>query len=198
VTTSVPAPELPESRPSSIKKKRVLLVDSSPKRDLRAEAMRKVGVDVDCAADVVEARCWWKPDLYDLVLISAASEHGRRDKFCGEIRNAMPSQRLAFLVGKPEYLAASPNPDEPSVPNDGHASSADLKIAGARGIADNPSERWGIMEACQRMSVVRSAFDSYAKAMRERPAPKRDSEVVRGHNDTDFQVSPESAEREPK
>jgi len=35
--------------PGSLKKKRVLLVDASPaKRDLRAEVMRKLGMDVDC------------------------------------------------------------------------------------------------------------------------------------------------------
>ena len=38
------------------KKKKVLLVDaSSRKRDLRAEVMRKLGMDVDCAADIDEA-----------------------------------------------------------------------------------------------------------------------------------------------
>ena len=38
------------------KKKRVLLLDTSQtKRDLRADVMRKLGIDVDCAADVLEA-----------------------------------------------------------------------------------------------------------------------------------------------
>ena len=37
---------------------------------------------------------------------------GHRDKFCDDIRGATPPQRLAFLVGKPEYLADSPNGDE--------------------------------------------------------------------------------------
>ena len=49
------------------KKKRVLLVDTSRvKRDLRSETMRRLGIEVDCAADVSEARCWWRADLYDL------------------------------------------------------------------------------------------------------------------------------------
>jgi hypothetical protein len=43
--------------PRPTRKKRVLLVDTSTaKRDLRAEAMRKLGMDVDCACDIDEAR----------------------------------------------------------------------------------------------------------------------------------------------
>ena len=41
--------------PSKLKNKRVLLVDTSTsKRDLRAESMRKLGMEVDCAADIRE------------------------------------------------------------------------------------------------------------------------------------------------
>ena len=43
--------------PDAVKKKRVLLIDTShATRDLRAEVLRKVGIDVDSAADIVEAR----------------------------------------------------------------------------------------------------------------------------------------------
>jgi len=48
--------------PVGDKKKKVLLVDmSSYSRDLRAEVMRKRGMDVDCAADIAEARSWCEP-----------------------------------------------------------------------------------------------------------------------------------------
>ena len=44
-----------------LKKKRVSLVDTSrAKRDVRSETMRKLGVEVDCAADISDARCWWR------------------------------------------------------------------------------------------------------------------------------------------
>jgi len=90
--------------PDVVKKKRVLLIDASHvKRDLRAGVMRKVGIDVDSAADIVEARVWWRPALYDLVLINMEKGVGQRDKFCDDIRTATPPQRLAFLVGGPEY-----------------------------------------------------------------------------------------------
>src|ERR1700745_2699515 len=98
--------------PDAVKKKRVLLIDTShAKRDLRAEVLRKLGIDVDSAADIAEARVWWKPALYDLVLISMEKGRGQRDKFCDDVRSATPPQRLAFLVGRPEYLAHSPNGD---------------------------------------------------------------------------------------
>src|SRR2546422_277371 len=57
---------LPLSNPirGPVKKRRVLLVDTSTsKRELRAETMRRLGMDVDCAADISEARSWWRADL---------------------------------------------------------------------------------------------------------------------------------------
>jgi PleD family two-component response regulator len=94
------SPALPLSEPirSALKKKRVLLVDTSPtKRDLRAEVMRKLGMKVDCAADTSEARSWWRADLYNLVLINVEDELDHRDKFCEDMRSATPRQQLAFL-----------------------------------------------------------------------------------------------------
>ncbi len=53
-----------------------------------------------------------------------------RDKFCDGIRSATPPQRLAFLVGKPDYLADSPNADEESpVQNAEDKIVGDLKVA---------------------------------------------------------------------
>src|SRR5262249_16447657 len=99
--------------PGGIKKKRVLLINTShTKRDLRVEVMRKLGIDVDSAADIAEARAWWRPALYDLVLINMEKGRGQRDKFCDDLRSATPPQRLAFLVGQPAYLAHSPNANE--------------------------------------------------------------------------------------
>ena len=182
---TIPFLSLPLSQPipSPLKKKRVLLVDtsSSKKRDLRAEVMRKLGMDVDCAADISEARSWWRADLYNLVLISSENEQGRRDKFCDDVRDAVPRQQLAFLVGKPEYLSASPTPQgallgpnaiDPQVAEEVRAAlTAEVSVA--------PPQRWGILEACRRISAVRTAADARSKAIRERPAPLRDSEAPR-------------------
>jgi CheY-like chemotaxis protein len=168
----------PTPIPDSIKKKRVLLVDTSQaKRELRAEIMRKLGIDVDCAADINEALSWCRADLYNLVLINAQNEVGQRDDFCEFIRKATPPQELAFLVGKPEYLAGAPKTDgESSVQSNGEqVQAADVSPVPPVAGSDLP-ERWGILEASRRISAVRSASVACTLAMQDRPAPPRDSQ----------------------
>jgi CheY-like chemotaxis protein len=161
-----------------VRKKRVLLVDvSHSKRDLRAEVMRKLGIDVDCAADIAEARSWWRAALYDLVLINVERGRGHRDSFCEDLRGATPPQRLAFLVGKPEYLASSPNGDEELLAQDksDQVLVGDVKAALSANVGDL-TQRWGILEASRRISAVRSACTTRSRALRDRPAPTRDPE----------------------
>ena len=133
-------------------------------------------MDVDCAADVAEARIWWRAALYDLVLINMGKGHDYRDKFCDDIRSATPPQRLAFLVGQPKYLADSPNADnETPVENADNGVAGDLKVAASADRGDL-TQRWGILEASRRISAVRSASIARTQAMRALPAPPRDSE----------------------
>ncbi|HEV2696358.1 MAG TPA: response regulator [Terriglobales bacterium] len=177
-------PMMPALQPSGLiaaRKKRVLLVDTSRiKRDLRSETMRKLGADVDCAADISEARSWWRPNLYDLVLIHGDTGKSQTDKFCDDMRRVMPAQQIKFLVGKPEYLSASPGLDEASsLPEEDAEAYAQMKAPPANDGPGDPSQRWGILEACRRISAVRHAADARSKAIRERPSPKRDPEVVR-------------------
>jgi CheY-like chemotaxis protein len=178
MNTSLPVLPLSAPVPSGDKKKRVLLVDTSQaKRELRAEVMRKVGMDVDCAADIAEARSWWRAALYDLVLINVERGNGYRDKFCNDIRSATPPQRLAFLVGQPEYLADSPNADEELPVRD----TDDPVVVGLNDSSSHDrgdlTQRWGILEASRRISAVRSAALARTQAMRALPAPPRDSDV---------------------
>lgn len=157
---NTPLLSLPVSAPipDAVKKKRVLLIDTShAKRDLRAEVLRKLGIDVDGAADIVEARLWWKPALYDLVLINMEKGRGQRDKFCDDVRSATPPQRLAFLVGQPEYLADSPDAnDELLTENEDQQATIGAKSIVASDPEDT-TQRWGILEASRRISAVRSA-----------------------------------------
>lgn len=175
--TALPSPVTPI--PEDNRKKRVLLVDTSRnKRDLRAEVMRRLGMEVDCAADIAEARSWWRADLYDLVLINMEHHGGHRDRFCNDIRSATPRQRLAFLVGQPEYLADSPNADASwtEEPEQHQA----LSAAAQGRLSDSPrnlAQRWGILEASRRISAVRSASVARTQAIRDRPVPLRDSET---------------------
>src|ERR1017187_224026 len=182
MTTSMLALPLPIPAPVPLKRKRVLLVDASPaKRDLRAEALKKLGIDVDCACDITEARSWWRADLYNLVLINMENELGNRDKFCEDVRRATPPQQLAFLVGKPEYLANFPNADLPNAGgagSNGNGALQDETRLAVPGDATGDSPLpWGILEASRRISVVRSVSAARTKEMRNRPTPPRDLEA---------------------
>jgi CheY-like chemotaxis protein len=164
--------------PDAVKKKRVLLIDTShAKRDLRAEVLRKLGMYVDSAADIAEARSWWRPALYDLVLINMERGRGQRDKFCDDLRSATPPQRLAFLVGQPEYLVDSPNADQELLMDRGDEQAAivNAKVVLPADPGDS-TQRWGILEASRRISAVRSASVARSRAMRALPPPPRDSE----------------------
>jgi len=177
-----PLMELPLSQPppSKLKNKRVLLLDTSASmRDLRAESMRKLGMEVDCAADISEARSWWRADLYRLVLIDMESGLGHRDKFCDDMRRATPSQQISFLVGKPAYLADAPVVEgTPQVPHSGEqAAWADVRTALAAKLPGEGAQRWGILEASQRISAVRSLSHARSQATQERPVPARDRET---------------------
>jgi CheY-like chemotaxis protein len=169
---------LPPSASTVHTRRRVLLVDTSPtKRDMRADAMRKLGMDVDCAADIDEARSWWRADLYHLVLINMGNGLGHRDKFCADIRRATPPQQISFLVGKPEYLAESPGAEAAiRVPENGNDVEYENKAGVPADLGGTPL-RWGILEASRRISAVRSAATARSRAMRERPTPPRDLET---------------------
>ncbi len=174
MTTSFLALPLSSPIPGPIKRKRVLLLDTSTaKRELRADAMRKLGVDVDCACDMSEARSWWRADLYNLVLVNMESDLEDRDRFCEEVRAATPPQQLVFLVGKPGYVADLPNMEKPSEP----VSDMTAEAADSANTSDNSTVRWGIMEASRRISKVRSISVAKTTAMRNRPTPPRDLEV---------------------
>jgi CheY-like chemotaxis protein len=191
------------------KKKRVLLVDAcTTKRDLRAGVMRRLGIEVDCAADISEARSLWRADSYGLVLINVGGELGVRDEFCDEIRGARPPQRVAFLVGRPEFLAAAPSGD----------GAADIVEVGdprlwAEVVAKlftqaskKGRQTWGIQEACWRISAVRSLKDPRPKEdvrvipVVQKDKPSRWAEAVRRHSQPaviDIPVLPESGEEIP-
>jgi len=182
---TTPVIVLPLSTPEGIpvKKKRVLLLDASQtKRDLRADVVRHLGIEVDCAADVLEARCWWRADLYNLVLISAAGEIDSRDKFCIEIRSANPPQRIAFFVGGPEYLAAAPHSDEAPVETDADGLDKGMVAALLAQASGSSSQRWGILEACKKISSVRSVSEARSRAIRETPRPSRWAEAIEQHS----------------
>jgi CheY-like chemotaxis protein len=182
MTTPVLVLPLPNPDGSPTKKKRVLLLDTSQtKRDLRADVMRKLGIEVDCAADIIEARGWWRADLYNLVLISVAGETLSRDQFCTDLRGATPPQRIAFFVGGPEYLAAAPHSDA-LAELDADALHKEMVATLLAQTSSPLSQRWGILEACRKISSVRSVSEARSRALRETPRPSRWAEAIEQHS----------------
>ncbi len=175
MTASITSLTAANALAASGRKKRVLLVDTSrAKRDMRAETMRRLGVEVDCAADISEARSWWRPELYDLVLFHVENEVPQMYKFWDEIVAITPGQQVAFLVGKPAYLAPSPTraPAQDDVEaNLGPFRQVKYSATGLPVVAQS----WGILEACRRISAVRSVADARTRALRDRPLPPRDA-----------------------
>jgi CheY-like chemotaxis protein len=179
VSMNTPLLALPVSAPipDVVKKKRVLLVDTShAKRDLRAEVLRRLGMYVDIAADIAEARSWWRPALYDLVLINMEKGRGQRDKFSDDLRSAVPVQRLAFLVGQPEYLVDFPNGDQELLMERGDEQAALIAKVALSADPGDSTQRWGILEASRRISAVRSKSVARTNAIRALPPPPRDPE----------------------
>ena len=82
--------------PDAGKKKRALLIDTSnAKRNVRADVLRKLGMDVNCAGDIAEARSGWRPALYDLLLINMEKGRGQRDWLCDDLCSATPPHPLS-------------------------------------------------------------------------------------------------------
>ena len=85
----------------ALARKRVLLVDAyATKRDLRSKIMRKLGVDVDCAANIAEARSLWQADSYSLILVDVHNDSVNVQEFCDEVRNAKPPQSRSLSGGQ--------------------------------------------------------------------------------------------------
>ncbi len=84
---------------------RILLIDhNSLKQQIRAAIFRNREVEVHTASNLSDAGQLWMQCNYDLVLF-AAEEHSEEAKqLCQELRKNRPKQRIALLVGAPQYV----------------------------------------------------------------------------------------------
>jgi CheY-like chemotaxis protein len=84
---------------------RVLLIDcNSLKRQVRASVLRSYEVEVHTADSVADAGYLWTRCSYDLVLFAAQEHSEEAALLCGELRKSKPRQRIALLVGAPQYV----------------------------------------------------------------------------------------------
>lgn len=147
--------------PAASKKRILLVVSDDVRRDLRARVLRKLGADVECAADISEARSLWRADFYNLVLFDVVCEAGNAKEFCTEVKAGKPPQAVAFLVGKPDYIAASPRSDGPAMGCDinVHAAWGEVVASLFANACEGLSRRWGFQEAAWRIAAARSLKD---------------------------------------
>ena len=137
-------------------RKRVLLVDTyATKRDLRSKIMRKL-------------------DSYSLVLVDVHNDADNVQEFCDEVRSAKPPQSVAFLVGKPGYLAGSPISDDGVArpARDAHGAWGEMVIAMYANACVALPRRYGFQEASWRIAATRSLKDprpSHAIAVKKHP-----------------------------
>ncbi len=86
--------------------KRVLVVDDNPKaQNARALRLGEHGVAVDRVSTIAKARSRLRDDTYDLVLLAARENPEDAIAFRLEIQEQNPNQRVAFLVGPPDYIS---------------------------------------------------------------------------------------------
>src|SRR5437660_11637474 len=148
-------------------KKRILLIDSYPtKRDLRAKILRKLGVEVDCASDISEARSLWQADSYNLVLMDVKREPRNVEEFCAEMAEAKPPQRMAFLVGKPEYLGNTPGAVADELYRDPTRNGlwSEMVASLFTSACELLPQRYGFLEASWRIAATRSLKDPRQKS----------------------------------
>ena len=87
----------------------VLLVDvHTAKRLLRTAILTRLGMQVACAG-TEEALRLSKRDPYNLVLVGLQHDPAAALALGAQIRAGRPGQRVAYLVGKPVFLADAPD-----------------------------------------------------------------------------------------
>ena len=94
------------NRPSSYRKKVLLIDRNQPTRDVRASVLRSHGIEVHTADSLQAARFLWQPNLYQFILLDVRRHlPGEALEFYEQIRTASPKEHFFFLVGPPAYLS---------------------------------------------------------------------------------------------
>jgi hypothetical protein len=83
------------------------------------------------------------------------------EEFCTEVKTAKPPQAVAFLVGKPDYIAASPRTEGAAGDGEinGHGAWGEVVASLFANACEGLSRRWGFQEAAWRIAAARSVKD---------------------------------------
>ena len=95
------------------KGKTILLVDSNAKlRQLRAAILSNLGHIITQAGTLEEARDFWQPKQFHLLVVSVQNQLTAAMEFCEEIKQADPEQLVAFLTSLTTYVSRDSCPDD--------------------------------------------------------------------------------------
>ncbi len=150
-------------------KKCVLLMDTnSERRALRKKIMALHGVDMIGACDLEEAALIWHPDRYDMVLIDVRRDHHGALAFRDDIKKDSPDQIVAFLVGRPDFVALQPAPGSYVPEAHGMEWGESLRTA-VRESCELLPQRNGFVEASWRIAAAktRSGPQEHANSVKE-------------------------------
>ena len=84
---------------------RILLVDDNQQlRDTRAVMLSTQGYQVESVRDTTEACLRWHANRPHLVLLALSKAADRDFIWCQGLRDAVPAQRVGFLLAESQYL----------------------------------------------------------------------------------------------
>jgi hypothetical protein len=142
-------------------KLRILLMDANTeRRALRKRIMALRGAEVVAAGDLEEAASVWHRDRYDMVLIDIRQNHGGCMAWRDEIKKEAPQQFVAFLVGKPGYVALEPSPSSYVAEEHGAQWGDSLRRA-VRESCQLLPQRNGFVEVGWRIAMTRKMSGSH-------------------------------------
>ena len=137
-------------------KRCVLLMDTNPqRRALRKKIMAMHGVEMIGASDLEEAALVWHRDRYDMVLIDIRRDYRGALAFRAEIKKDSPDQIVAFLVGRPNFVALHPSPGSYAPEKYGMEWGESLRNA-VRESCESLPQRNGFVEASWRIAVTKT------------------------------------------
>ena len=137
-------------------KKCVLLMDTNPeRRALRKKIMALHGVQMIGASDLEEAALVWHRDRYDMVLIDIRRDHHGALALRDEIKKDSPEQIVAFLVGRPDFVALQPSLGSYVSEENGMEWGESLRNA-VRESCESLPQRNGFVEASWRIAATKA------------------------------------------
>jgi hypothetical protein len=134
---------------------------NAERRSLRKKIMALHRVEVVEAGDLVEAASVWHPDRYDMVLIDIRRDHQGCMAWRNQIKKEAPKQCVAFLVGKPGYVALQPSPTSYVAEEHGAQWGDSLRRAVRQGCELLP-QRNGFVEAGWRIAMAKKLSGTHA------------------------------------